>query len=1072
MTLSLFIQPKPLISWGICFLAGYALLMLGFATDLDARFIIFGPILGLGTALFLVFGKKSIIPLLIAVCLIEIFIQYYQSQALSFAIGYRIVITSVFFVLLSFSSSQAFARLEKVFDESDVKGAIAFFFASILTAILGIACVFYFISLIVDLNIPEIPLLIGIAGLGQYIGSILCIPLVRGLFSGNQNLDNKKIMGMAIPLWGVFACLFLFLHLINIESEKKLKIEFQKISVEVNDLIETQFIAQDAFIDSVGTFFATRGVPVTQENFKNFVAYGLIRYPMIQGISWLSYVKPEQLPDFIRDQRKIFSAYEVKAIGSGESLLPDGERRFYTPVAFIEPFDTNKGALGFDIASHPVRLEAIEEAISRRKAVATAPIKLVQDQKIGILLLKYVPNSKNGPGFVSEVLRLEDFIGLTTARLSEDVNIRVVDVSSKSLVFDNHFKQSDLAISTPVIFGGRVFDIDTSPTAEFLATNNPVEYKLFMSALIALMLSIFNSFLLLISRFQGKIEEKVIEKTKELNKNEQQLRYVLAATGDGIWDWDIQSGNVMHNQRWVELLNLDPSKVHSNLDEYKSRIYPEDLPKVFASIQVAMRTGEKYALEYRMIRGDGSIFWVSDIGMVVDKSLSDEPLRMVGAISDITNQRASQAKIEELAFFDSVTNLPNRRYIQERIQRSINESTRNNSFSALMLLDLDNFKFVNDSHGHYAGDMLLKQFGLRLSQALRPMDIVARIGGDEFLVLFASHHPSIEQFKEILQLVIDRICDQLQELFELEGKINVSIKPSIGVVIFGKDISGFEELMKFADLAMYRNKLNPMEKYRFYDQSLHDEFLQISEMSNGLINACVSEQFYVDYQPIVNRAKETVAFEALARWHHPTLGKVMPDIFIPFAEKNGHIRAVSLAIFKKIFSSPLVTQLKQSEKPLSLMINISGNHLIDVNFADDFISTAKSFDFPLDLIHLEVAESVFLDDKKHSIQIMRNLMEKGIKFALDDFGTGYSSFSYLQKLPINYLKIDKSFVASMNQIEGLSIVKNIVNLAHTLHLEVIAEGVETAEQFKLLHEMNCNYFQGWYFGKPGPMPSS
>ena len=548
------------------------------------------------------------------------------------------------------------------------------------------------------------------------------------------------------------------------------------------------------------------------------------------------------------------------------------------------------------------------------------------------------------------------------------------------------------------------------------------------------------------------------------------MRYVLAATGDGIWDWDIQSGNVMHNQRWVELLNLDPSKIHSNLDEYKSRIYPEDLPKVFESIQVAMRTGEKYVLEYRMIRGDGSIFWVADIGMVVDKSSSDEPLRMVGAITDITSQKDAQAKIEELAFFDSVTNLPNRRYIQERIQRSINESSRNNSFSALMLLDLDNFKFVNDSHGHYVGDILLKQFGLRLGQALRPMDIVARIGGDEFLVLFASHYPSIEQFKEILQLVMDRICDQLQEVFELEGNIKVNIKPSIGVVIFGKDIGGFEELMKFADLAMYSNKSNPMERYRFYDQSLHDEFLQTSEMNNGLIEACVSEQFYVDYQPIVNRAKETIAFEALARWNHPNLGKVMPDIFIPFAEKNGHIRAVSHAIFKKIFSSPQVPQLKQSAQPLSLMINISGNHLMDANFADDFISTAESFDFPLDLIHLEVTESVFLDDKEQSIQMMKRLKEKGIKFALDDFGTGYSSFSYLQKLPINYLKIDKSFVASMNQIEDFSIVENIINLAHTLHLEVIAEGVETEEQFKLLHEMNCNYFQGWYFGRPGPIP--
>ena len=1057
-----------------CFLLlGYALLKFGLATGLDLQFAIFGPIVGLGTAFVLVFGKQSIIPLLIASLLIQMLQLFDQNQAFSLAISYRIGATATFFALLSFLNAKVFTRLDKVYHESDIKGAIAFFLASMLSAILGITFAIFLLSLFADLNISDMPLFIGIAAFGQYIGSILCIPLIKGLFSRNENFDNHYIKGIALPLWAVFLFLFFFLSLLNRESEKKLKIEFQKISIQIGDLIEAQFFAQDAFIDGVGSFFSTKRTPVTEDHFKNYVAHGLIRYPMIQGISWLPYLTPQQLPEFIRNQRKIYSDYEVKAIGSGEKLVPDGVRRFYTPVAFIEPFNVNKRALGFDISSNPVRLEAVEKALSGFRTVASAPVKLVQDQgsKTGILLLKYVPNSKNGPGFVSEVLRLEDFIGLTTARLSEDANIRVVDADSKSVIFNNHFDSSNLAISTPLIFGGRVFDIDVSPTTEFMATHNPVKYKFFMSALIALILSIFNSFLLLISRFQQKIQEKVIEKTEELNKNEQQLRYVLAATGDGIWDWDIQSGTVNHNQRWLELLSLDPSKISSTVDDYKSRIYPEDLPKVFESINIAMQTGEKYSLEYRMIRGDESLVWVSDIGMVVDRSPSGEPLRMVGAITDITKQRDSQAKIEELAFFDPVTNLPNRRYIQDRIQRSISESSRNNSFAGLMLLDLDNFKFVNDSHGHYAGDVLLKQFGLRLGSALRPMDVVARIGGDEFLVLFEAHYPSMEQCKEILQLVINRICDQLQGVFEIERNIQVNIKPSIGVVIFGQEISGFEEVMKFADLAMYSNKSNPAERYRFYDQSLHDEFLQMSEMSSGLLEACALEQFYVDYQPVVNRAKETVAFEALARWNHPKLGKVMPDKFIPFAEKNGQIRAVGEAIFKKIFSSPQVTQLKQSAMPCSLMINLSGIHLMDANFADDFLSTANHFGFPLNLIHLEVTEGVFLDDKERSIQTMQILRDKGVKFALDDFGTGYSSFSYLQKLPINYLKIDKSFVAGMDQIGDLSIVKNIINLAHTLNLEVIAEGVETEDQFTLLYDMGCNYFQGWYCGRPAPLPS-
>ncbi len=1067
-----FLRPKFLMYVCICIFAAYALHEFGLAIGLDPQFAIFGPIAGLGTAFFLVFGKKSIIPLLIAVGIIQIISEYSQNQGISLAAVYRICISAIFFTLLSISCAKISFRLGKLYSDSELKGLIAFFFASILSSILLIAIALFCLSLFTSVNLNEVPYLIGLAAFGQYAGSVISIPLIRGLFPRAENTDPADIRRVAIPLWIVFGVIFLFLSILNREIQEKSKIEFQKIAVEVSDIIEAQFNAQDAFIGGVAALFATSDTPITADQFKRYVAFGLERYPMIQGISWLSYIKPDQLSEFIRNQRKIYPDYEVKAIGSTQKLVPDGIKGFYTPVVFIEPFGINQKALGFDISSNPLRLEAVEKALSGYKTIATAPIQIVQDQqkKMSILLLRYVPNSKNGPGLVSEVLRFEDFIGLTTERLREDANIRVVDVLSKSVIFDNNFDSSKIVISKPIIFGGRVFDVDTSPTAEFIASHQARKYRFILGAVAALILSIFNSFLLLLSRFQKKIEEKVIEKTDELHKNEQQLQYVLDATGDGIWDWDVLSGTVIHNQRWLELLGLDPLKIKSNVEDYKSRIHPEDLPKVLEHIGMAMVSGEKYALEYRMIRSDAELIWVSDIGMVVERSPSGEPLRMVGAISDITSQKQSQEKINELAFFDSVTNLPNRRYIEDRINRSISESSRKISFAGLMLLDLDNFKFVNDSYGHYAGDVLLKQFGSRLVSALRPMDVVARIGGDEFLVLFEARYPSMEQCKEIIQLVLDRVCDQFTEAFEIDRNIRIKIKPSIGVVIFGQEISGFEEVMKYADLAMYNNKTNPNEKYRFYDQSLHDDFLQMSEMSSGLVEACALEQFYVDYQPVVNREKELVAFEALARWDHPKLGKVMPDKFIPFAEKNGQIRAISDAIFKKIFSSPQIGQLKQRKIPCSLMINISGIHLMDANFVNDFVAIAERFDFPLNLVHLEVTEGIFLDDKVRSIHTMQILRDKGVKFALDDFGTGYSSFSYLQKLPINYLKIDKSFVADMGKAGDLSIVKNIINLAHTLNLEVIAEGVETEGQFKLLCEMGCNYFQGWYCGRPAPLP--
>ena len=1068
------LQPWTLIAALVCVFAAFALIVFSFGLDLNSRLIIFGPIIGLGTAFVLVFRKNAILPLFFFALLFQLIFRWFHNEALTAAIWLELFLLASVFSLQTFIASTALLRIERLYTGSYYKEVVALLCISILTSVIGYLLAIFFASFISAFSIPEIKKALSLGVIGQYIGIIVSIPLVRGLFQDQQKYLHAHLKSVAFPLWVMFGFIYVFLGLLNTEIEKKIQVEFEKVAIEAATLVEAEFLEQDAFIDGVQSFFVTHSAAVTADEFKSYVSSALVRYPMIQGISWLPYLNADQIPVFIASQRKVYPDYEIRAIGGVTTSPTETKQKFFAPVAYIQPLVTNQKALGFDIASNPDRLAALESAKSGFKTIATAPIKLVQnqDQKMGILLIKYLASSKNGPGFISEVLRLEEFIALTTATLKEYVNIKVVDADSKSIIFDNEFVVSNLSISKPIIFGGRVFDIDMSPTADFVDSHTPTKYKIFLGILAALIMSISSSFLLLVNGFQRKIQDQVTEKTAELQKSEQQLQYVLSATGDGIWDWDMQTGTVMHNERWLELLGLDPRNKQSTVDSYKKRIYPEDQEKVFQSINESIKTGEKYSLEYRMQRADDSLIWVSDIGMVVERGPNSEPLRMVGAITDITNQKSDQAMIEELAFFDPVTNLPNRRYIKDRIQRAIGESARNDSFSALMFMDLDDFKFVNDTYGHHNGDVLLKQFGARLIDVLRPLDVVSRIGGDEFLVLFDKNYPSAEQCKEVLHGVIERVSFRLAESFQLDPNISITIKPSIGVVIFGKDTNGFEEVMKFADLAMYNNKLNPAESYRLFDHSLHEEFLHMSEMNTSLIEACASDQFYVEYQPVLNRDKELVAHEALARWRHPSLGRVMPHIFIPFAEKNGHIKGVSKAIFKKVFSSTeLMTMLAQS-KNYNIMLNLSGLHLMDEDFAQDFVSLANSYSFPLNKVHLEVTEGIFMDDKDKVIRTMDMLKVEGIKFAMDDFGTGYSSLSYLQKLPINYLKIDKSFVSGMQAAAGdMMIVKNIIMLAHTLGLEVIAEGVETEVQFDLLSDMGCNYFQGWFCGRPGVLPN-
>ena len=1058
----------------IAFFIGLILFELGDQMGLGSELAILGPVVGLGAAIYIVFRRKAIIGLLIFAVLIQLLLNFKQINSEDFASIYRFCILTIFFIVLSILIAKASIKIRTLYPTSSTKSTIAIFGVSVLLSLIGFSLALLSLNKFANFSNEDIAALLGIAALGQYIGLVVSLPLAEGFFSHDVDSQKRSLRSVAIPLWVLFAITVIFSSFLNSEIERRAKLEFEKISVEISVIISSQLNAQEVFIDGIAAFFSTRIKPVTNEYFEQYVAHGLARYPMVQGISWLSYLKPDQLAQFTREQQKTYPDYQIKLISGDDKKASDNKKSFYTPVTFIEPLKSNKKALGFDISSNPARLDTIKKAISSDQVFATPPIKLVQDEKntFGVLLMKFVPESRNGPGLVSEVLRLEDFIGQSTAKLSRDANIRVVDVESKSIIFNHHYEDGGSSFSNSFDFGGRAYEISTSPSEMFLREQNPLEYKFFMTALCALVLSISYSFLLLVSNFQKSITEKVNEQTALLQKNQQQLKYVLDATGDGIWDWNIPTGHVSHNQRWLEILHINTGETSSSLESFKNRIYPKDLPRVLEALKASFQNDTKYSLEYRMISEDQSLVWVSDVGMVVERSSNGDPLRMVGAISDISKQKESQSKIEELVFFDPVTNLPNRRYVKDRIERSIHEAARVDSFSGLMLLDLDNFKLVNDTHGHNIGDVLLQKFGARLLEILRPMDVVARIGGDEFLVLCERNHSSEEECRKVLESVLDRLCLELEVPFDLGGGIKVTITPSIGVVIYSQKSQGFDEVLKFADLAMYKNKNNPLEKYHFFDQSLHDEFLEISEMAGGLIKACEAEQFYVEYQPVLNRNKEVVAFEALARWDHPDLGTVMPGKFIPFSENNGQIQLVSNTIFKKIFSSPQVAQLKEGKKPIRLMINLSGALLFDIEFANRFITMVKGYDFPLNLIDLEVTEGIFLEDKQRPIKVMQILNDLGVKFALDDFGTGYSSFSYLQKLPIQFLKIDKSFVADITSLStGESIVENIIALAHILNLEVIAEGVETEEQFNALLALGCDYFQGWYCGRPEPLLS-
>lgn len=562
-------------------------------------------------------------------------------------------------------------------------------------------------------------------------------------------------------------------------------------------------------------------------------------------------------------------------------------------------------------------------------------------------------------------------------------------------------------------------------------------------------------------------ELKINFANQKVTQTEQRLQHVLDITGDGVWDWVLQTGEVKHNDRWLEMLGETPSQKQYSVEDYKSRIHPEDLAKVLDAINKTLEGGADYHLRYRMIRLDGRQIWVEDKGAIVEKTSTGIAKRMVGAIRDITEEVTAQEKIEELIFFDSLTKLPNRQFIKDRIQRAISESSRNLIYSGLMYLDLDDFKIVNDTYGHNIGDRLLEEFGRYLQNAVRPSDVVARIGGDEYLILFERVDKSAEDARLVLEEAIKRILADLNKEFELGEIIRVKTRASIGVVIFGGEKSDFNEVLKCADIAMYAAKEDQTVQYRFYDAELKEKFDRKNELQLRLKDASEEGQFFVEYQPVVDADQVVIGYEALARWMHPELGVVMPDDFIPFAEKSGQMNVVGESILQFIFSNQAFWSALNAHPKMILMINVSAHQLMNLGFAERFIVLAEEYQVPLDRIHIEVTEGAFLTDAKLAINVMDRLSSRGVKFVLDDFGTGYSSLAYLQRLPIHYLKLDKSFVAGMeHNKDDQIIIENILNLAKSLNLKVIAEGVETRGQFDLLLLKGCDLFQGWYFGKP------
>jgi diguanylate cyclase (GGDEF)-like protein/PAS domain S-box-containing protein len=549
-----------------------------------------------------------------------------------------------------------------------------------------------------------------------------------------------------------------------------------------------------------------------------------------------------------------------------------------------------------------------------------------------------------------------------------------------------------------------------------------------------------------------------------LRVTSERLHIALEGAGECIWDWDIANDKYEFSNGIRTLLAIPVDEAIPECITSSNFIHPEDASRVHSSLQTYLAgTSPSYECEFRVRARDGRWKWMLSRGTIVSRDIKGKPLIMTGTMSDITEKKASEATVWRHANLDALTGIPNRRLFRERLDTEMNKSRRYGHQVAILYIDLDRFKEVNDLYGHDAGDMLLVHAVQRMQRCVRQTDTIARLGGDEFAIIMTELKDSRH-----VEFVCQHLLESLSSPFQVK-KDHAYVTASIGVAMYPIDAADPEDLLRRADQAMFSAKRNGKNQFCYFMQSMDEDAHRKLRISNELHHALDNGQMSVHYQPIVDLSDgRVIKAEALLRWQHPTFGAIEPSVFIPYAEESGLIGQLGDWVFKQAAQAAQrwsartgdVFQVSVNKSPVQLMRRTpdtdSLRHLDTMRLAGKHIA-------------VEITEGMLLHALPNVTERLQDYRNAGVQVAIDDFGTGYSAMSYLKKFEIDYLKIDQSFICDMTRNEAhCAIAETMILMAHKLGMKAIAEGVETQEQLGLLKAAGCDYAQGYLFSPPVP----
>lgn len=563
------------------------------------------------------------------------------------------------------------------------------------------------------------------------------------------------------------------------------------------------------------------------------------------------------------------------------------------------------------------------------------------------------------------------------------------------------------------------------------------------------------------------LQQEIAERARvEASLRESEERYILAARGanDGLWDWNLDTDQIYFSPRWKSMLGYEEDMIEDHPHEWFDRIHPDELMEFQLAMSAHMKgTTNQFEIEYRIQHRDGYYRWMLCRGLAI-RDEAGNAYRIAGSQTDITERKHAEAQLTHDALHDTLTGLPNRTLLLERLERAIDLSKRHDDYMfALLFLDIDRFKNINDTLGHIVGDKILQALADRLLSCLRSSDTVARMGGDEFVIL-------LENYDELTP--VSQVVDRLQKSVSMPILANgheVFVSSSIGIVLNDGTYERAGDILRDADIAMYTAKSEGGNHKVVFAADMRNSIIERMRIENELRNALDANEFKLHYQPIISLTNgKLTGFEALIRWNHPEMGLISPVTFIPIAEETRLINPIGKWVLQNACRQLRIWQEQYpSNPPLTMSVNLSIVQFSQTDFIEQIENALNDNGLNASNLILEITESAIMKEDTSVMHTISRLQDLGVRVHIDDFGTGYSALGYLQRFPIDIIKIDRSFIHKINgDNENIEIVRAILNLAHELNLSVIAEGIETENQLNTLKEFKCEFGQGFLLSEP------